>query len=1672
MKEGFYAQLKVVFDKLTEAESRFHRSPQEMNQCKTILTTNCPATQFGICGKGELSLGGATSGTAGVYPWHQATPHSSKSETSQIQSALQTSEMFSQPLTLSDFSGSELLRRLAAAKEQQDYAHQESQVEGYNFTPYVVYEPAEEASLQRVAKPISTVIVEECDDTDDEAVVEESEDSTDENLSYASTEGEEDNEENEDSNASSSPMASIQSSQTQPQFLPSQRKPLTSPLKPVPIQSTCTPAENAGPANLPSHVTGRRFLTSKGALKASKKQDEDCVIVYEVRASMSNREKASRLFLSLNFFNYTKQEVCPGCRGCRRVARESTTLSKKEDEQSTVVSPSEENIGKPEKSASGTASYVFGQSSIVGQLTVSPVKPKQSGAFSLTHNKDGAKPFQGAGTQFFVEITEDVEGQDEDKLHFEPVIPLPDEIKVVTGEEGLVVLFSERAKLYRFDADSGQWKERGIGDVKLLRHPKSGQGRVLMRREQTKKLCANHNINSGMELKPNVGSDRSWVWYTPADYAEGVARPEKLAIKLKSAEIAGKFREVFEDLEDTSSAGMPPEVKQTDAQQGAGCALYKQLISTFADSSYVWTCEMCYVENSTKDSNCIACNSAKPESLEPLSKTEEEDAKVTLTSTNTSVVESVELNTFQDFNKDSTSGGSIFQSPGLKGLASSQLFTIGRVESSEDKLDDEIYLTPSKMSSPSKQGVTPQNPSTTLFQENVISRLPFGTNTPAKFTFSLQLSPESPSRTPKSPLPPASPLSSESPGHAEDDGRHFEPLIPLPEKVDCRTGEEGQEVMFCERGKLFRYDSDASQWKERGVGDIKILLNPSSGRYRVLMRREHVFKLCANHMISVDMELKPFPNSDRAWLWTTLADCSDEVAAAETLGARFKTSQVAAEFKDTFDKATQSLKSEVENIASSGKLDVKETDEETGKKRENDILFVFEKRVADDQKERAKPESLEPLSKTKETDAKVTLTSTNTSVVESVELNTFQDFNKDSTSGGSIFQLPGLKGLASSQLFTIGRVESSEDKLDDEIYLTTSKMSSPSKQGVTPQNPSTTLFQENVISRLPFGTNTPAKFTFSLQLSPESPSRTPKSPLPPASPLSSESPGHAEDDGPHFEPLIPLPEKVDCRTGEEGQEVMFCERCKLFRYDSDASQWKERGVGDIKILLNPSSGRYRVLMRREHVFKLCANHMISVDMELKPFPNSDRAWLWTTLADCSDEVAAAETLGARFKTSQVAAEFKHTFDKATQSLKSEVENIASSGKLDVKETDEETGKKRENDILFVFEKRVADDQKERAKPESLEPLSKTKETDAKVTLTSTNTSVVESVKLNTFQDFNKDSTSGGSIFQLPGLKGLASSQLFTIGRVESSEDKLDDEIYLTPSKMSPPSKQGVTPQNPSTTLFQENVISRLPFGTNTPAKFTFSLQLSPESPSRTPKSPLPPASPFSSESPGHAEDDGPHFEPLIPLPEKVDCRTGEEGQEVMFCERCKLFRYDSDASQWKERGVGDIKILLNPSSGRYRVLMRREHVFKLCANHMISMNMELKPFPNSDRAWLWTTLADCSDEVAAAETLGARFKTSQVAAEFKHTFDKATQSLKFEVENIASSGKPDVEETDEETGKKRENDILFVFEKRVTDDQKERAKRLELPSNFYGFEDSAPGSDSRESEPVARRVDL
>ena len=49
-----------------------------------------------------------------------------------------------------------------------------------------------------------------------------------------------------------------------------------------------------------------------------------------------------------------------------------------------------------------------------------------------------------------------------------------------------------RAKLFKFVRESNEWKERGTGDVRLLKHKENGKTRLVMRRDKTLKVCANH----------------------------------------------------------------------------------------------------------------------------------------------------------------------------------------------------------------------------------------------------------------------------------------------------------------------------------------------------------------------------------------------------------------------------------------------------------------------------------------------------------------------------------------------------------------------------------------------------------------------------------------------------------------------------------------------------------------------------------------------------------------------------------------------------------------------------------------------------------------------------------------------------------------------------------------------------------------------------------------------------------------------------------------------------------------------------------------------------------------------------------------------------------------------------------------------------------------------------
>lgn len=129
-----------------------------------------------------------------------------------------------------------------------------------------------------------------------------------------------------------------------------------------------------------------------------------------------------------------------------------------------------------------------------------------------------------------------------------------------------------------------------------------------------------------------------------------------------------------------------------------------------------------------------------------------------------------------------------------------------------------------------------------------------------------------------------------------------------------------------------------------------------------------------------------------------------------------------------------------------------------------------------------------------------------------------------------------------------------------------------------------------------------------------------------------------------------------------------------------------------------------------------------------------------------------------------------------------------------------------------------------------------------------------------------------------------------------------------------------------------------------------------------------------------------YFEPIVQLSANVEVSTGEENEQSVFRERSKMYKFDSAGKKWKERGVGDIKLLINRSTSKARLIMRRDQTRKLCANHFLHENMELNPFPTNDLTVTWNAVGDVSDGEPSDGIFAAKFKNESLLNDFKQTF--------------------------------------------------------------------------------------
>ena len=1087
--------------------------------------------------------------------------------------------------------------------------------------------------------------------------------------------------------------------------------------------------------------------------------------------------------------------------------------------------------------------------------------------------------------------------------HFEPLVSLPLIEELNSGEEDEKVLFCHRAKLYRYD--NSQWKERGVGNMKILKHKFSGKARLLMRRDQILKLCCNHFISGNMTITEMKGSSQL-AWCTNCDFSDGVSKPEKFAIKFKHQETGSVFKQIFEECALCNSMSDNTSEELSIPGQGSTVSTNQTSISLdekdvllqkeapFLDSSLVTnktlSCDTCSVQNEVSDAEY---GSTKPISEDSLSHTPPTDH---WKKTQFAVVYKV---------MEAYSG----QQPGDE----QDEVILTKVEMpSNDKLKlsrqlmlpDTFFNYENKPSCPGCRGCIDQIDGKYSASQNQEHELAiddhsceqstsldvFGSTLTFPVVGFAELAASESSLSPFSQLRHSSPLHVfKGAGEAlfekrmeglDDlgaDDDQFKAIVSLPE-VDVKTGEENEEVLFTHKAKLFRYDTTISQWKERGIGDIKLLRNVNTNKVRIIMRRDQILKVCCNHFITSDMSL--LAHQERSWMWFTLSDFADEVPRPEKFAVKFKSAEIAQMFKLTF-----------ENCVSRCKSDTSERNIEAIKKVNTSDIGL---------RERFAPK-----------DGSWICSICSVCNPESVTLCLACQSPK-----------PGLNKLLSPQ--------------NSAAILKELHICSPTEVA---GNRHMGGFQ------LPLNITLPTCSTTSISVT--------KSTMTTVS----------------LSPRLTSPDLHVLDSVSEKEEVTFSARGILYVENLCAEQWDKGNQGEMKIIKNKVSGEKRLLMISEDQKSVICSHGITSMMYLRPHTEKEKAWTWNGFDNSrsTPTKSAVQKYCIEFHSEDDALRFKNIFGTSFSQPSDDRQPPCtandgvseSCNELSVEVTlgdnQSETLSERDDDVIFVCEEIPCPSLIKKAEElllpksfylyEKKSPCSGCRGCDDDVERTSCDLQIV--AKPATFTETDTVSNHKDDI---PATVGFSSAGMLSFTDLISKEDASVSSF-------------------PKATRFQFDGAG----------KQVFSLNLKGD---------------YDPEAEADIE-----FSPLVSLPETYLVKSWDEDAKILFLQRAKLYRFDGSVKQWKERGIGDMKILQHHETKKVCLIMRRDQILKLCCNHYLTEDMQLIQL-ETERSWMWFTPSDFSGDKPQPEQFAIRFKCAERGLEFKKVFDECVAQQKSTAKQI------------------------------------------------------------------------
>jgi len=144
----------------------------------------------------------------------------------------------------------------------------------------------------------------------------------------------------------------------------------------------------------------------------------------------------------------------------------------------------------------------------------------------------------------------------------------------------------------------------------------------------------------------------------------------------------------------------------------------------------------------------------------------------------------------------------------------------------------------------------------------------------------------------------------------------WEPSMTLAVKDDLMYGEEDEEELYCQRAKLFRFESKSGTWKHCGFGDAKLLKHNVTGQVRFLFRLEKTMKILANHCVCDAMpycDLRQHTSTERCWIWTA-PDCATGLVRVRRFALKFTSDELTAAFQERFDFAKCENRRAVEQV--------------------------------------------------------------------------------------------------------------------------------------------------------------------------------------------------------------------------------------------------------------------------------------------------------------------------------------------------------------------------------------------------------------------------------------------------------------------------------------------------------------------------------------------------------------------------------------------------------------------------------------------------------------------------------------------------------------------------------------------------------------------------------------